>query len=197
MSRALFFLAFFSFGCLLLSPPACAQNRLEAGAFIDYFHLSETSTNQVGIGGRVGVNIISFVQLEGEVSYDFKQYYLETFSNTTGSSFNEGARISVLHGLVGPKFQTTGPIRPFATVKAGVVDFRIPPPPSSLAFFGPSTSGIENLRARSANAALYPGAGIEAFLGPIGLRIEAGDEMVFARGVHHNWKATFGPQIRF
>jgi hypothetical protein len=151
----------------------------------------------------VGANIFKNLQIEGELSYDFNQFYREFFSGSSGAGNSgtivpEGTHIKVLHGLVGPKFQSTGRIRIFATVKAGVVNFRIDPPPSSLsALFGPLTSNIENIRASKLNAAIYPGAGVEAFIGPVGLRIEFGDEMFFAGGVHHNWKATFGPQIRF
>jgi hypothetical protein len=44
---------------------------------------------------------------------------------------------------------------------------------------------------------LYPGGGVEFFLGPIGIRMEVGDEIYFNDGAHNNLRATFGPQIRF
>jgi len=53
------------------------------------------------------------------------------------------------------------------------------------------------LRTSSLNAALYPGAGIEATLGPVGLRLEAGDEIYFNQGAHNNLRITFGPFLRF
>jgi len=56
---------------------------------------------------------------------------------------------------------------------------------------------VNNLRTNNVDAALYPGGGIEAFLGPFGLRAEVGDEIIFVNGAHHNWKISFGPQIRF
>jgi len=44
---------------------------------------------------------------------------------------------------------------------------------------------------------LDPGAGVEGHLGPIGLRLEAGDEMYFVGKAHHNARIAFGPFIRF
>jgi hypothetical protein len=43
----------------------------------------------------------------------------------------------------------------------------------------------------------YPGAGLEGHLGPLGLRLDAGDEMYFTGGTHHNLRMEFGPIIRF
>jgi len=45
--------------------------------------------------------------------------------------------------------------------------------------------------------ALYPGGGIEAFAGPIGIRLEVGDDVFFNGGAHNNLRATIGPQFRF
>jgi hypothetical protein len=47
------------------------------------------------------------------------------------------------------------------------------------------------------SAAIYPGLGVEGFAGPIGLRLEAGDEIYFKNGTHNNVRVTFGPTIRF
>jgi len=45
--------------------------------------------------------------------------------------------------------------------------------------------------------ALYPGGGIEAFAGPIGVRAEVGDNIFFNNGMHNNLRVSFGPQFRF
>jgi hypothetical protein len=45
--------------------------------------------------------------------------------------------------------------------------------------------------------AVYPGGGIEAFAGPIGLRAEIGDDIYFNSGAHNNLRVTVGPQLRF
>ena len=45
--------------------------------------------------------------------------------------------------------------------------------------------------------AIYPGGGIEAFAGPIGVRAEIGDNIFFNDGAHNNMRISFGPQFRF
>jgi hypothetical protein len=128
------------------------------------------------------------------MSYDFNRAFTETFDNGTGTITTQNSNIKVLHGLFGPKIQTRGPVRLFATLKGGFINFRVDPAPGSFAGF---TSSIDNLRTNNVSGALYPGGGVEAFFGPIGLRLEVGDEIFFANGAHNNWKVSFGPQIRF
>ncbi len=172
-----------------------AQDHAEVGAFVDYFRLGETTSNFVGLGGRAAVNVTPHIQLEAEMSYDFNQAFTEGFTNTgSGTITTANSNIRVLHGLFGPKIQTSGPVRLFVTVKGGFTDFRFDPTPPSFTGF---TSTVNNLRTNNVDAAVYPGGGVEAFLGPIGLRLEVGDEVFFANGAHSNWKVTFGPQIRF
>ena len=178
-----------------LVPSARAQNHAEAGAFVDYFRLGQTDTNFVGLGGRFGVNLVKYVQIEAEMSYDFNQVFTENFTNTgTGIVTSQQSNIRVLHGLIGPKVQTGGPVKLFATLKGGAVDFRFDPSPVSFADF---TSSVNALRVNNVSGALYPGGGVEAFLGPIGFRAEVGDEIFFNGGAHHNLKISFGPTIRF
>jgi len=38
---------------------------------------------------------------------------------------------------------------------------------------------------------------LQAHLGPIGLRLDVGDEMYFNNGAHHNLRVAFGPVFRF
>ena len=87
-----------------------------------------------------------------------------------------------------------GHFRPFATLKAGFVDFRLSP---SLLPYSNVVSSVFGLRTSSLNAALYPAGGVEVSIGPVGLRLEAGDEVYFNRGAHNNLRITFGPIIRF
>jgi hypothetical protein len=181
-------------GCSI-APVALAQDHVEVGAFAEYFKLAQTDSNFAGIGGRAAVNVAKHVQIEAEMSYDFNQVFTEGFANTSGGTITtQTSNLRILHGLFGPKIQTSGPVRIFATVKGGFTDFRLDPVPASFDTF---TSTVSNLRTNNVDAALYPGAGVEAFLGPIGLRLEVGDEIVFVGGPHHNLKVTFGPQIRF
>jgi len=177
------------------APVMRAQDHAEVGAFVDYFRLGETSTNFVGLGGRAAVNVVKHVQVEAEMSYDFNKVFTEGFTNTSGGAVTTAnSNIRVLHGLFGPKFQTSGLVRFFVTVKGGYTNFRFDPAPASFSTF---SSDVSNLRANNVDAAFYPGAGVEAFLGPIGFRLEAGDEVIFVNGAHNNWRVTFGPQLRF
>jgi hypothetical protein len=74
------------------------------------------------------------------------------------------------------------------------VDFRLSPSLLPLTTFETTLLGI---RTSSVNAAIYPAAGVEASLGPIGLRFEMGDEIYFNNGAHNNLRITFGPILRF
>jgi hypothetical protein len=175
-------------------PLAYAQNHGEVGAFVDYFRLQQTKSSFAGFGGRAAFNVTPYVQVEAEMAYDFNRVFTENFTNGSGAVTTVRSDIKVLHGLFGPKIENKGPVRVFATVKGGFTNFRFDPRPASFSTF---TSSVDNLRNDNVSAALYPGAGVEAFLGPIGLRLDVGDEIIFSNGAHHNWKVTFGPQIRF
>jgi hypothetical protein len=192
MKRIALFLLVAGFGFL---PAVHAQDHAEVGAFADYFKLGDTGTNFVGLGGRAAVNLARHVQLEAEMSYDFNKVFSEGFTDTTGGTVTfQNSNIRVLHGLFGPKIQTSGPVRVFVTLKGGFTDFRFDPVPASFSTF---TSDVSSLRAHNVDGTLYPGGGVEAFLGPIGLRLEVGDEIIFVNGAHNNWKVSFGPQLRF
>lgn len=135
------------------------------------------------------------MQLEAELSYDFNQVFTEGFANTSGGAIiTQNSNLKILHGLFGPKIQTSGPVRLFATVKSGFTDFRFNPVSASSSTF---TSAVNNRRTNNVDAALYPAVGVEAFLCPIGLRAEVGDEIIFGGGAHNNWRVIFGPPIRF
>lgn len=179
-----------------LVPLASAQDNFQVGAYGDYFRVTQTSTNLAGLGGRAGVKIFSGVMLEGEMNYDFQQTFTEGFSSTSGGTITfQNSNLKVLHGLGGFKFVGGHhAIRPFLIVKGGFINFSLSPRPASFAGF---TSTVENLRKNNVSGVLYPGAGVEGHLGPIGLRLEAGDEMYFAGTTHHNPRVAVGPFLRF
>lgn len=179
-----------------LVPLASAQDHVQLGAYADYFRLSQTKTNLAGLGGRVGYKALPFVMLEGEINYDFEQAFTEGFTNTgTGIVTLQRTNLRVLHGLFGPKFVAGhGAIRPFITLKGGFVNFRLDPRPVTIATL---TSSVENLRINNVSGVLYPGAGLEGHLGPVGLRLDVGDEINFGGGTRHNVRVAFGPFIRF
>jgi hypothetical protein len=183
---------------LFLSVPmVMAQNsdHVEVGAFLDYFRLSNNAapvSNFFGVGGRAAFNMNSSVQLEAEMAYDFKRNYTSTFSNgITTTTVNSNFR--TLHGFFGPKLQTgSGAFRIFVTGKVGFDNFSINNQNAQSGFV--NTVGLTN---GATYFAVYPGGGVEAFAGPIGLRAEIGDDIYFNGGAHNNLRITFGPQLRF
>lgn len=178
-----------------LVPVAAAQDSLQVGVYGDYFRLTQTSTNMAGLGGRVGYKTFSHVMLEGEINYDFDQAFIDHCVSPGCTVTVANSSLKVLHGLFGPKIiGGHGAIRPFLTLKGGFINFRLDPRPAS---FGTFTDSVNNLRANNVSGVLYPGAGVEGHLGPIGLRLEAGDEIYFAGTTHHNARIAFGPFLRF
>jgi hypothetical protein len=183
------------------SPPLFAQKHVEAGIFLDYLGISQTNTNNFGLGARFGYRFHRKVMLEGELAYDYGVNFNEALRNIANGNITaiERTSIGVTHGLFGPKLQPSRErgLLPFVTLKAGLVDFRLSPSLLPLGAAGPLTSTLLGLRASSVNFALYPGAGIEPSIGPVGLRLEFGDEIYLNHGTHNNLRITFGPILRF
>jgi hypothetical protein len=170
------------------------MDHVEIGGFLDYYRLSDPgpTRNFIGLGGRAAFGITSNVQIEAEMAYDFKRDYTSTFSDGLTTT-NVTSRLRTLHGFFGPKFQTgSGPFRVFVTGKVGFDNFGVSnaTPPAGF------TNSV-GLATGATYFALYPGGGVEAFAGPIGLRAEIGDDIFFNGGAHNNLRATFGPQFRF
>jgi hypothetical protein len=184
-------------GLMLLSSISLAQSRVEAGLFLDSLSISQTGTSNFGLGARFGFRIHDHVVLEGELAYDYGLNFHEAYVNVANGNIAavENTSIGVTHGLVGPMVQPAqGHFRPFATVKTGFIDFRLS---GSLLPYSGIVSSVLGLRTSSVNFAIYPAGGIEATLGPVGLRLEAGDEIYVNRGAHNNLRITFGPVLRF
>ena len=180
---------------VLLVPCVRAQgDHVEVGVFADYFRMTQTDNNYLGVGARAGYRVFPHVKLEAEMAYDFDQGFGEQ-TTSGGTIVIQNSNIHILHGLVGPKIELGhGRIRPFVVVKGGFDKFFVNSCPTS---FSCVSSQIANLRGSNVNGAFYPGGGLEGHLGPVGLRLEAGDEMYFASGTHHNLRMAFGPYIRF
>lgn len=168
----------------------------EIGVFADYFRLSQTNPtlNFVGVGGRVGFNVNPHVALEAEVNYDFKRNYTTIFSNGVTTSFGNTS-LRPLSALFGPKFQagSSGPFRAFVTGKVGLLNFSVSNQSPGPGF----VSAVNGITTGDTHFAVYPGAGIEGFWGPIGLRLDVGDEIYFDGGARNNLKVELGPHIRF
>jgi len=191
----------FLLGSLLFAAPAVwAQSssghtdHAEVGIFAEYFRFSDPgpTSNYIGLGGRAAFNLNSSAQIEAEMGYDFERNYTSTFNNGV-STATVASRLRVLHGLFGPKFSTgSGPFRFFVTGKVGFENFTVTNLGAPTGF-----SNAVGLGSGSTYFALYPGGGIEAFAGPIGVRAEIGDNIFINNGVHNNLRISFGPQFRF
>lgn len=178
-------------------------NHGEITAFGDYFRFepsgSAHATNFVGLGGRVGFNVHPHAALEAEMSYDFERNYTSVSGSggsVGGTSTTVVSRVRPITGLFGPKFQfgSTGPFRAFITGKAGFLQFSSSNASPSGSSFGNS---FDQFGGNSTHFAAYPGGGIEAFFGPIGIRAEVGDEIYLNNGANNNLRVTIGPSLRF
>jgi hypothetical protein len=207
--KRFFFLFLMMVGLLFAVLPSVRaqdkENHVEIGIFGDYFRLGETrgpslsgtgATSFGGVGARLSINVSRRWQIEPEMNYDFAESFSERFTGPSGTVVGfSTSRLRILHGMIGPKFQTGGgAFRAFVTVKGGGDDFMFSSAPVTFSTFASSVSG---LRTNNVVGVVYPGGGIEAYLGPIGLRIDVGDEIYFQSGAHNNLRVTFGPSIRF
>jgi hypothetical protein len=180
-----------------ITPAASAQsddkNHGNLSVFFNYTRLQPADLNMFGIGGRLGINIHRHIVMEGEMAYDFERSRTQTISNGVVTS-TVRSNLRLLHGLFGPKIQTTGAIRVFALLKGGFVNFGVGGPVTA----GAINNQINNVVDGDTNGVFYPGGGIEFNVGWLGIRAEAGDEIMFLNnGTQNNFRATFGPQIRF
>jgi outer membrane protein with beta-barrel domain len=186
--------------CLgMIAPAASAQaddnkNHGNFGVYFDYFRLQFAKQNFFGVGGRLGLNIHPHVVLEGEMSYDFERNATASITDLTGNTTTVRSNLRLIHGLFGPKFQTTGPVRVFFVLKGGLLNFGVS---NTAVTVGNVANQFGNIKDGDTNGVFYPGGGVEFNAGHIGLRLEAGDEMYFDNGAQHNFKFMGGPQIRF
>ncbi|HKU26706.1 MAG TPA: hypothetical protein VJQ54_14620 [Candidatus Sulfotelmatobacter sp.] len=187
--------AFFFAVPMLMAQDSGNMDHVELGAFVNYYRMTDPgpTKNFLGVGGRAAFGIRPSVQLEAEMAYDFKRNYTSTFNNGTVSSTTVTTGLRTLHGFFGPKFQTgSGALRAFLTGKVGFDNFSVNNQNAPTGFV--NTVGLTN---GATYFAVYPAGGIEAFAGPIGIRLEVGDDIYFHNGGHNNLRASIGPQFRF
>jgi hypothetical protein len=179
---------------ILPAQEAGRSDHVAFGVFAEYFRFSDPgpTTNYVGVGGRAAFNVQPSIQLEAEMGYDFARNYTNAFHNGITIA-NVQNQVRVLHGLFGPKFQTgSGPFRLFLTGKVGFENFDVTGQSAPAGFVT-----AVGLGSGATYFAVYPGGGLEAFAGPIGVRAEIGDNIFFNNGAHNNLRISFGPQFRF
>ena len=132
-----------------------AQRRVEAGLLLDYLSVSQTQTNNFGLGARLGIRVHRSIMAEGELAYDYGVNFEEVYNDVTNGDVKaiERTSIGVTEGLFGPKLQRAdGHLRPFVTLKGGFVDFRLSP---SLIPYSGVSSAVLVIRDSNLNAAMY------------------------------------------
>jgi len=180
------------------APAASAQssddkNHGTLGVYLDFTRLQPADLNMLGVGARLGVNVRKHVVVEGEMAYDFERTKTQviTVGNLTSTV---RSNLRMLHGLFGLKIQSTGPVRFFGLLKGGFVNFGVGGPVTA----GVINNQIGNIVDGNTSGVFYPGGGVEFNAGWLGIRAEAGDEIMFLNGgARNNFRATIGPQIRF
>jgi len=174
----------------------------EVGVYGDLLRIAPSGAsveNFLGLGGRVGINASHGLALEGEMNYNFEQTLVTT--NSSGfAATSVTARVRPLTGLFGPKFTfaATHSVRPFVVGKVGFIDFSSScnnnSAPGSPSCF---TGTLSAFGGNSTHVSVFPGGGVEFFGGPVGLRIDAGDQIYWNNGTHNNLRITFSPTFRF
>jgi len=182
-----------------IAPLAFAQDdgeHVQVGVFADYLRFSQTDNNFGGVGARASFQAYKRLKFEGQMAYDFNQAFNEGFTDTgTGTVTIQRSNLRVLHGEFGPKINIGHhAIQPFVTLKGGFINFQLSDAPATVGTF---FSSVDGLRRNSVNGVLYPGGGLQGRIGPIGLRLDVGDEMYFNHGTHHNLSIAFGPTFNF
>ena len=187
----------------LFAPAVFAQSldHINVGVFGNNFQLSDSSIDLAGVGARVSFHFLPLMQLEAESSYNFEGAYSQGFNDANGTLTLARTHVRSLDGLAGPKIYIPlgrfhlSTVRVFATAKGGFINFNINNNPAvtvdtvSSTFYGLNGSNVFGV--------FYPGGGAEAFWGPIGVRVDVGDEIFYNNGAHNNLRVSFGPTIRF
>jgi hypothetical protein len=187
--------------CLCIIIPAipsvlCAQH-VEVGAFGNYEHLDLPGlpSQAFGVGGRLDINLIRILQLELETAYDFKHPAF-IITNTGSSVIVTTSKVGVLHGNVGLKLQSRSGSY-FLFLKGGANRFDTEFRSTTASGFPTVTTLTEGTQNSFVKGVLYPGGGIGFHAGPLGIRVDVGDEIYWIHGAHNNFRVTFGPTLRF
>jgi len=167
--------------------------RAEAGFYGEYLGFSPAALGGPGIKGLLAINL--HIALEGEFAYEFNRTFNETTLDPSGATSVIKSRMHATNLLAGVAFSKPSPkIRPFVTMKMGLLTIN----PSSLPAPLVSTNTILNdIRASHRNFAIFPAAGVEAYSGRWGFRLDIGDELYFLHGAKSNVRITFGPNYIF
>ena len=181
-----------------LIPVSAFAQHLEIGIFGNYDRqdIPNAAENLLGVGGRADVNITRIIQMEVELAYDFKNPHFVTSTQPNAVLLNS-TELGILHANAGLKIQTKGGSL-FGFVKGGANRYDTEAKVETLTAIplGITTSQVPG---RSfSKGVLYPGAGLGFHAGPLGIRMDAGDEITWIDGsMHNSLRVTFGPTIKF
>jgi hypothetical protein len=184
----------------LIAQETSGATHGEVGVYADYFRFNagNNATNFVGAGGRAAYRF-HFMAIEAEMNYDFARNFTNTYTTNSGTTTTTTfvkSSVRPLTGLFGPVFYAgTGRMRAFATGKVGFVDFSVNN--SGVVSQSTFTNSVAGVGGSGTHIALYPGVGLEGYFGPLGLRLEAGDEVYLNNGAYNNLRVTLGPELRF
>lgn len=182
----------------LLSPVVAAQSldHINVGVYGNFFRLSDSDVDLAGVGARVSFHLLPLVMLEAESTYNFESAFSQGFSDANGTVVVSRSHVRSLDGLLGPKVHLPfGPFHLFVTAKGGFINFNLNT--NTPATLDTVSSTFSGLNGTNLFGVFYPGGGAEAFWGPIGVRVDVGDEIFYHRGAHNNLRVSFGPTIRF
>ena len=176
---------------------AVFAQHVEIGGFGAYetYDQSNFPDHGFGLGGRINFNIHRYLQFEFETGYDFKHPSFRVTNTVTGALLTN-TQLGVLHVNSGLKLQSPGGSF-FFFLKGGGNRFDTELTSitvNSVPTVSTLTQGAQNSYWKGV---LYPGVGIGFHAGPLGIRLDAGDEIYWASGARHNLRFTFGPTIRF
>lgn len=194
MRRYLYLLVLASF----LSPTVFAQSldHINVGVYGSFFHLSDSDIDLGGLGARVSVRVFPMVMLEAESTYNFESAFSQGFNDANGTVAVSRSHVRSLDGLFGPKINVPWKdVHLFVTAKGGFINFNLNSNPS--ANITTVSSTFRGLNGSNVFGVFYPGGGAEAVWGPLGLRVDIGDEIFYNNGGHSNLLISFGPTIRF
>lgn len=179
---------------MVLSAPTFAQ-LVELGGFGSYGHFDVPpfANDAVGLGARIDLGLSHHIALEAEGSYDLKHPTVQIVSNGAGFNVTQ-LRLGVIHANGGVKLQTKGGSY-FIFLKGGILNFL--PDIRTTTLIGTIQGSVPSSGTAFNEAVFYPGGGIGFHAGILGIRIDAGDEIYWDAGTHHNLRITFGPTIRF
>ncbi|HZQ18067.1 MAG TPA: hypothetical protein VFA90_05045 [Terriglobales bacterium] len=182
--------------CVLLASTASAQH-FEVGGFVDYGRPTIPSfpANAFGAGGRLDINLHRFLQAEIEAAYDVK-YANFLLAASSASAVLTNSKLGILHANGGLKLQTAGGSF-FLFVKGGANEYFPERTVDTITGIPISISASLSPLSSFTHGIFYPGGGLGFHAGPLGIRVDAGDEIYWDSGAHHNLRVTFGPTIRF